>query len=248
MSYKALFAWLEPKTYLTSCILLPFFQILFFAILARFSGDEESVHYAVVGNAIQIMSVAAIVGSVQIIAEERQEGTLQFVLGTPANRVLMITGRMFMPIIDSMAKVFMGLVIGIALFDLYIPIDCVPQLAFIVFLTCFGMVGFGFLVGTLGLIFRDVLFVANTFYFVLLVLCGVNFPVEKLPVAAQWVSKVIPLTYGTEGAREIIGSGTVAWFAVVLPIVLGCIYLGLALFLFRALEEQAKKFATLEQF
>jgi ABC-2 type transport system permease protein len=248
MSYRALFAWLEPKTYLTSCILLPFFQILFFATLGRFSGDESTVHYVVVGNSIQIMSIAAIVGAVQTIAQERQEGTLQFVLGTPVNRVLMITGRMLLPIVDGMVKVFMGLTIGIVLFGLSIPAQYLPQLLVIVLITCFGMVGLGLMVGTLGLLFRDVSFLTNSFYFVLLVLCGVNFPIEKLPLAAQYVSKVIPLTYGTSSAREAIASGTVGWTAVSACIVLGCIYLAVSIVLFRTLEVVAKKYGTLEAF
>lgn len=248
MSYRALFAWLEPMTYLTSCILLPFFQILFFATLGRFTGGEEAVHFVVVGNSIQIMSIATIVGSVQTVAQERQEGTLQFVLGTPANRVLMVTGRMFMPLVDGMLKVFMGFAIGIALFDLSIPIACLPRLVFIVLVTCFGMVGFGLLMGTLGLIFRDVIFLANTCYFAFLVLCGVNFPIERLPQAIQYVSKIIPLTYGTANAREVITLGTMTMSGVSMSILLGIIYLFISVILFRALERQAKKYGTLERF
>lgn len=248
MSYKALFAWLEPKTYLTSCILLPFFQILFFATLGRFTGGEDTVHYVVVGNSIQIMSIAAIVGSVQTVAQERQEGTLQFLLGTPVNRVSMITGRMFLPIADSMVKVFMGLLIGIILFNLSIPLAYVPQLLFVVVITCFSMVGLGLLLGTFGLLFRDVSFLTNSIYFILLVLCGVNFPIEKLPTAVQYVSRCIPLTYGTAGAREAIASGTVLWPSVVSSLLLGLIYLGLSIGFFRGLETMAKKFGTLERF
>lgn len=247
MSYKALFTWLEPKTYATSCVLLPLFQILFFATLGRFTGGEETVRYVVIGNSIQIMSVAAIVGSVQVIAQERQEGTLQFVLGTPASRVLMISGRMVMPILDGMVKVFMGFLVGILLFDISVPAECVPQLILVVLMTSFGMVGFGLLVGTLGLIFRDVNLLPNAFYFVLLVLCGVNFPVEKLPVFAQYTSRIFPLTYGTSSVREIIGSGTVALSALFMCVLLGVVYLVLSVVLFRLLEEQAKKYGTLEQ-
>ncbi len=248
LSYKALFAWLDPKIYLTSCILLPFFQILFFATLGLFSGGEQTAHYVVVGNAVQIMSIAAIVGSVQIIGSERQEGTLQFILGTPASRVLIIIGRMLMPILDGTLKVFMGFAIGILLFNISIPVEYVPRLILIVFITCFGMVGLGLLAGTLGLIFREVVFVANTFYFVLLVLCGVNFPVEKLPHAVQYISRVIPLTYGTESAREVIASGTLSVSAVCVILLLGVIYLLMSVFLFSALETQAKKHGTLERF
>jgi ABC-2 type transport system permease protein len=248
MSYRALFAWLEPKTYLTSCILLPFFQILFFAMLGRFSGDEATVHYVVVGNSIQIMSVAAIVGSVQIISQERQEGTLQIVIGTPANKVLMIIGRMLMPVLDGMTKVFMGLAIGIILFGLSIPVEYVPQLLVVVIITCFGMVGFGLLVGTLGLVFRDVIFLANLFYFVLLVLCGVNFPIEELPVAVQYVSRCIPLTYGIQSAREAIESGTVTGSVVFMCILLGAFYVASSVIFFKVLENKARKYGALERF
>src|ERR671911_512317 len=92
ISYRALFNWISPGMYVTTMLGSPLFQILFFVYLGRYAGSQDD-DFFVVGNAIQIAAMSGIYGMTMGIANERQFGTLQPLLATPANRLAIFAGR-----------------------------------------------------------------------------------------------------------------------------------------------------------
>ena len=78
--------------YVTTMLGSPLFQILFFVYLGRYAGSQDDAFF-IVGNAIQIAAMSGIYGMTMGIANERQYGTLQPLLATPANRLAIFTGR-----------------------------------------------------------------------------------------------------------------------------------------------------------
>ena len=57
-------------------------------------------------------------------------------------------------------------------------------------------------IGSIGLRAQDVFFVANLVYFLLLLFCGVNVPLDELPGWMQAIGRCLPLTHGIDrGAR-----------------------------------------------
>ena len=77
--------------YVTTMLGSPLFQILFFTYLGRYAGSQDDAFF-IVGNAIQVAAMAGIYGMTMGIANERQYGTLQPLLATPANRLAIFTG------------------------------------------------------------------------------------------------------------------------------------------------------------
>lgn len=55
---------------------------------------------------------------------------------------------------------------------------------------------------------QDIGLVANVLYYLLLLVCGVNYPITKLPSWLQWFSLHLPLTNGLMAARLIIDGST----------------------------------------
>ena len=84
ISYRALFNWISPGMYATTMLGSPLFQILFFTYLGRYAGSQDDAFF-IVGNAIQVAAMSGIYGMTMGIANERQFGTLQPLLATPAN-------------------------------------------------------------------------------------------------------------------------------------------------------------------
>jgi hypothetical protein len=78
--------------YVATMLGSPLFQILFFTYLGRYAGSEDDAFF-IVGNAIQVAAMAGIYGMTMGIANERQFGTLQQLLATPANRLAIFSGR-----------------------------------------------------------------------------------------------------------------------------------------------------------
>src|SRR4029078_1969351 len=92
ISYRALFNWIQPGMYVATMLGSPLFQILFFTYLRRYAGSEGDGFF-IGGNAIQVAAMAGIYGITMGIANERQFGTLQQLLATPANRLAIFSGR-----------------------------------------------------------------------------------------------------------------------------------------------------------
>lgn len=248
LSYYALFNWVRPITYAASMILMPLAQILFFVFLGSYATNGGNTDFYVIGNAMQIASVSGIFGVTMSVGNDRWLGTLPYVFGTPANRVMLFFGRAFMHVLNGALGVVIAFLWGILLLGLDLSHTNIPTLGLTILVTTFSTCALGLLMGCLALITANVMFVNNTVYFLLLIFSGANVAVDKLPAWMQFISNIIPLTRGIAASRLLIaGQGMDA----VAPLLLQEVGIGLAYgivgyFLFAAFEVIAKRRGTLE--
>lgn len=248
LSYAALFAWLEPVTYMASKIVMPLTQMMFFTFLGSFATGRENAHFYVIGNAVQIAAVNGIFGVTMSIGGERWSGTLVYLFGTPANRMMMFFGRAFMHIIDGAIGVVVAFVWGVVLFNLDLSQTNLGALALTIIVTTLSTCGLGLLMGCLSLLTANVMFVNNTVYFLLLIFSGANVDLNTLPGWMQAISSVLPLTRGIASARSLIDGASLQQ---VLPLLaqelgIGLLYGLVGYFLFQWVEVSAKRRGTLE--
>jgi ABC-2 type transport system permease protein len=248
LSYIALFHWLRPATYLATKVISPLFQILFFTFLGMYATGRENAHFYVIGNAVQVAALSGIYGVTFSISGDRWEGTLAYLFGTPANRLALFVGRAFMHVVDGMFGIVIGLTWGVLLLHLDLSQTDPAALALTIFITTLSTSGMGLLLGCMSLITRNVMFINNTVYFLLLVFAGVNIPVSSLPHWMQIISYVLPMTRGIAAAREIIAGESLKTVAPLLngELLVGLLYIFSGYMLFRWFEYQAKRRGTLE--
>ncbi len=201
IQYRALFAWATPLGYLSSKIMMPVFQVIFFVQLGVFATGRGNALYFAIGNAIQVTAINGIFGIVFTVGNERQFGTLPILLASPANRLATFLGRALMHVFDGMTSVVVGFAVAALLYGLSLERADLPLLIGCVVLTSITVSGLGLMLGSLSLIYRDVLLIGNVVYFLFLILAGVNFPVSRLPAALQAISYALPMTRGIEATR-----------------------------------------------
>jgi len=247
-SYVALFRWFQPATYIASKIVMPFSQILFFTLLGMYARGHEHAGFYVIGNAVQLAAISGIYGVTMSVGGERWAGTLGYLFAAPANRLLIFVGRAFMHVIDGMLGVVLGLAWGMLLLGLDLSHTDLGALALTILITTASTSGLGLLLGCLSLITRNVMFINNTVYFLLLALCGANVPVSSLPGWVQRISYFLPLTRGIASARLIVEGASLRDVGPMLggELLVGAVYILLGYLLFRQFEIQAKKRGTLE--
>jgi ABC-2 type transport system permease protein len=248
-SYRALFNWISPLLYVTTMLGSPLFQILFFAYLGRYAQVNDDEFY-VVGNAVQVSAMAGIYGMTMTIANERQFGTLSPLLATPANRVALFLGRALPVIFNGLVVSAFGFLVGYAFLDFGVARGDVAALVLVVVVTVASCTALGMLLGSVGLRARDVFFLSNLVYFLMLLVCGVNIPVDELPGWLEAVSRAIPLTHGIEAAREVADGASLGDVSdlVLTEVAIGAIYVALAFGLFRFFELEGRRRASLETF
>ena len=247
-SYIALFRWFRPAQYMASKIVMPMAQILFFALLGMYASGRGNADFYVIGNAVQLAAINGIYGVTMSVGGERWAGTMGYLFGAPANRMLIFVGRAFMHVIDGMLGVVLGLTWGVLLLNVDLSRTHLGALALTILITAASTSGMGLLLGCLSLITRNVMFINNTVYFLLLALCGANVPVSDLPGWVQRISYVLPLTRGIASARQLVDGASLRSVAPLLggELLVGAAYILLGYVLFRQFEIQAKKRGTLE--
>ena len=243
LQYLALFQWATIQGYLAYKVLLPVGQILFFVEFGVYATGRQNALYFALGNALQLTANAGIYGVIGTVANERHMGTLPILLGSPANRLVTFMSRAIVNVIDGVATVLIGLALTAVIFHLDISHANLPLLGLCILVISLTTAGLGLLFGSLGLIMRDAIVIANIVYYLLLVMCGINFPVDRLPGPLQLVAYGLPLTRGVEAAREAAAGASFGHVAGLLAgeIVVGMVYAFVGYLLFRAFEGYARR-------
>src|SRR5581483_7610913 len=209
IAYRGLFNWIRPYIYIPTMLGSPLFQLIFFTKLGQYAKAQSSAFY-VVGNAVQVCSMASIYGMTMAIANERQFRTLAPLLATPANRAAIFLGRGIPVLANGLLVSAFGFTVGVVVLDFRPGWGVVPALAAVVLVTASACTAFGMLLGSIGLAAKDVFFASNLAYFLMLLFCGVNVPLDVLPGWMSAIGRCLPLTHGIMAAREVAAGARLA--------------------------------------
>jgi ABC-2 type transport system permease protein len=247
-SYRAQFSWLNPTMWLTMKFILTLSQMAFFVFVGLFIRGPSVVPFIAIGNALQTVSWNTVFSVINITSHDKWDGTLPLVLATPASRLPLFIGRAMIHVFDGMLSVAVSFALAAYIFNVDFGQANVLALVLTVFVTALTMAGFGLLIGGLSFYFREPLIFANIFLFTLLILCGINFPVQDLPQFIQPVSYAIPLTYGVSAARSAIAGASLLEITSFLgpQLVVGSVSIALGYVFFRSFENIARKTGRIE--
>jgi len=81
-------------------------------------------------------------------------------------------------------------------------------LALLLLLTVFSFIGIGIMISALASQQETAMTIMMTLTFPMLFLSGALFPIQQMPLAMQYISKGLPLTYAVEALRKCIVLGT----------------------------------------
>ncbi len=239
-SYRALYAWSTPFSYLSNKFGFPFFAMILFVFMGKFAGLTDPL-YIVLGNILLMPITNSIYGVFMAISNEKEFGALSYLLGSPAPRGPLFLGRALFQILDGFITVVVALPIAVFFFHMDLSSINLTLVLFCMILITITTCGIGFLMGSIGLVTRDGWMIINTIGLALYILVGVNFPVNLLPPFLQSVAYALPITRGMIAARmALTGSGWVE----VLPLIygellMGAIYTLIGYLMFRLLERRS---------
>lgn len=235
---------------LGTVFVVPLTQMAFFALVDQLGNMTNQIAYTAIGNAVATVTYSSVFSVCQTTDSEKQQGTMEHLLVSPASRPALYFGRGLIPILISLATVCVGLTYAAVFFGVSIPASHLPALALSVVLTAFAMVGFGLMLGGVALYLRTSIILGNIFLFVGLLLSGVNFPVSTLPVPLQLVGQALPLTWGIAAIRSAIADGPTAhllflWGVVALA---AAASFAVAIVLWRVFERRALATGSIARF
>jgi ABC-2 type transport system permease protein len=236
---------------LGTIFIIPFTQMVFFAFVAQLANNPtSSIAYVVVGNAVATVTYSSIFSVCQTTDSEKNGGTMEHLLVSPANRTALYIGRGLIPILISLATVSVALVYAVVVFGATVAPGAILPLAVSIVLTAFAMVGFGLLLGGVALFLRTSIILGNIFLFLGLLLSGANFPLDSLPVPLQWIGRLLPLTWGIAAVRSGLAGAPLSELLPLWGLVGICalVSFGLAIGLWGTFERRALSTGSIARF
>jgi len=161
------------------------------------AGEET----AFVGLLLWLFSSSAISGLTDILAEERYLGTLERISATKSPFISIVVSRL---IVNFLFGLLQFVIIGSILYLLFRPnlaplfpsskVFFMPLIVSIFLLI--SLYGFGFLIGSLSLIFKRVGAFSSVLEYLILFFSGIVIPWEKIPFFLRVFANFLPMTWG----------------------------------------------------
>ena len=216
-------------------VLQPIYQVLIpglllgatFAIggkavgLAESAGTTDIAGFLFLGMLALTLSSAGFWDVAYSLKNELDAGTLEPAWLTPTRRETYIIGQTLAGLVTAAVTTAVLVVVGIVVFGAEIA----PQLAValpIIALTSVGVLGIGYLVGSIVLRMREANFFVDATDFIFVALSGAAFPIVVLPDAVRWIAYLLPTTHALDlvrvsalGTRPLLPAA-VEWAALVL--------------------------------
>ncbi|ULO05921.1 ABC transporter permease [Paenibacillus sp. 19GGS1-52] len=250
LSYKALYGFMDFKTFILIKIANPLCQLSFLVLLSRYIyGDEKMTSY-IIGNSFLLCAYNALFGVGFVITQERRFGTLTLVIASTANKFFVFIGRAFMHIIDGCLSVLMGFIFSLLVFHVNVFTPDFGFLTIIILCSMFSAMGFGLLIGSAGYIVRDLNLIMNLCMFVLWLFSGAVVPLSHLPIWIQHISGFLPLTNGIVACQLLNSDGfsALVFSHIIKELLLGLGYFGLGYLLLHLFERISKVRASLDSY
>jgi ABC-2 type transport system permease protein len=220
-------------------------------LLGRGQMNSAEVSSILLGYLVWFFSLAAISNMSFNLMEEARAGTLEQMFMSPVPVGIIVLGRVFAMMLTAVLQVaIVGIGIMLVL-RLEIPMRWQGIPIFLITIT--GLLGFGFFIGGLTLIYKQVWSIANMIQNTLIFLTGALVPVSFFPDWLEFLSKLLPSTQGIIVLRRVVLEQQTllsAWQdgSLFLLILNSAIYFIGGWLFFMLCENQAKKQGTLGQY
>ncbi|MEO9035763.1 MAG: ABC transporter permease [Gemmatimonadaceae bacterium] len=181
-------------------------QLLDVRVRPWYNPDLDSSTFIVPGIIGVLLAMMLILITSMAIVRERERGTLEQLVVTPIGKTSLMLGKIIPFVLVGYIQMTVILVLGKLLFD--IPIrGSVPLLYLLTLTYIVANLALGLLVSTVTK--TQVQAMQLSFFFILpnILLSGFMFPRDAMPVVAQWIGDLVPLTYFLVILRGILLKG-----------------------------------------
>jgi ABC-2 type transport system permease protein len=209
------------------------------------------VLYLVVGTLVWRYLSLIFYWITDVIGMERWEGTIEYSLMAPIRRVTHMAGQTLWAVIYSMFSTAIILVVTVALFKIDLSRANLMGATVMLLAGSLSFIGVGVMGSVLPLLFPERgSQMTHVIIAILLLVSGVYYPVEVLPIFLQKLAVYSPATYVLDGTRKALLEGTPTlqlWQYIWPTLLMGVIAIPLGLRVFDLAERYAKRTGKLHR-
>lgn len=200
-------------------------------IRAWYNPDLVTAYHVVPGLIGIILTMTMTNITAMAIVKEKEMGTMEQLTTTPLQAVEIVVGKIVPYIIVGYAQVTVALLLGVLLFQ--VPVrGSLPLLYLLCSLHIISYLSIGMLISTVARSQQQASQIGFLIFLPNMLLAGFMFPREGMPVWAQNIGRVLPLTYFLQIVRGIIMKGLTMqylWQYVIPMLVIMVLILALAI-------------------
>jgi ABC-2 type transport system permease protein len=197
----------------------------------RFNPEGRSAVFLVPGITAYVLAIVAVLLTALTVAREWERGSMAQLFATPVGRLEIVLGKLLPYLVLGFLAVLLVIAVGSYVFD--VPFrGSAPTLVLFSLLFLVGMLGQGLLISVLTqnqMVATQVATMSSMLPSMLL--SGFVFPIENMPTALQWLSRVVPARYYVSALRGVMlrGNGVAElWPEALLLSAFGAVMLGLS--------------------
>jgi ABC-2 type transport system permease protein len=175
-------------------------------LLARMAGKSmpDLVH-VIIGGGIMGMWSSLLFTSFFDISNDRREGTLELIVGSPTSITTVLAVRTFANILTGMVSMLLSFFVAMFFFKLSIPLYNLPYIAISLLILFFGFWSIGLFLAHFRVASRVTGMFINYIELPVAILAAFMFPIEYLPHWIMWLSNSIPLRWSVSGLNSSFG-------------------------------------------
>lgn len=207
--------------------------------ITEHAGRSDLAGHAVLAPALIALWQMALLTAGEVVANERDNGSLEGLVATPARFAAVITGRVAAVTLVSLLGFAEAWLSARLVFGVTVHIGHPEWFALTVVLTALAMAGTAGLMSAVFVLTRSARTFQNSLSYPFYVLGGVVVPVSMLPDWVRPVTRVVFLSWSSDLLRDAVGAATVShpWPRLAAVAGLGLLgYLGGLVLLRRAVD------------
>lgn len=184
------------------------------------------------------------------LREEQMRGTLESNWLCPINKFDLLIGGGFVSVFQALFITVVSIVEYRLIYGIHFTGN-ILQWIFMFVIMMPGVYGLGAFFASLILWLKEANAAVNVARGVMMILCGITFPINIMPSWMRLLAKAIPFTYGIEAARQVMVNGQglfLARYNIIMCLAEGLIMLAIGRMLFMLVENKVKNSGSLERF
>jgi ABC-2 type transport system permease protein len=213
-------------------------------LLARMAGKPmpDLVH-VIIGGGIMGMWSSMVFTSFFDISNDRREGTLELIVGSPTSITTVLAVRTFANILTGMVSMLLSFFVVMFLFKFSIPLRNLPYVIISLLILFFGFWCIGVFLAHFRVASRVSGMFINYLELPVAILAAFMFPIEYLPRWIMWLSNSIPLRWGVTGLNssfQVQPTLSNMWLDWAVSIGVSIIYLVVTYFMSRKVHDMIR--------
>lgn len=214
-------------------------------------GISSFAGMVIIGTIVYLLYNRLLWGTGVSIQSERWMGTIEALFLTPANKMTVLIACGLSSVVEASWWIVSILLLSSLLFGVTPNIVSGVAMAVCLISTVIALISIGVFFAGFFVLTRAADQLAGGLQAPIRFFSGVAFPVTALPQMLQYVSYLIPVTYGISTMRSTILAGGdlgAVWMELISLYVMAAVFLIAGRFCLRVVERQAKRKGTLYQY